>query len=724
APCDRDGLTKRYTERAVEWIGQHRDRPFFLYMPQAMPGSTRTPFASPAFRGKSNNGPWGDSIEELDWSLGVILDKLVEFKIAEDTLVVWTSDNGAPLNSDTTDLSRGSNLPLHGRGYTTSEGAFRVPTIVWQPGSVPANTTCDELASTMDLLPTFAKLAGGGAARERRIDGRDIRPLLFGEPNAKSPHEAYYYYYQDQLHAVRSGPWKLFLPVASTRHPHYPPKGKREPLLFHLFDDVGCRKNVASEHADVVAKLMRLAETAREDLGDKGRAGRGQRQPGKATAKPTPRLLPAKPKSTSKHTNILLITADNLGYGDLACYNSKSNIKTPHIDVLATQGARLTNFYTASPTCTVSRACLLTGRIPQRHGLLNQLSGVKGNYGVGLNHAEVLLPEILQQGAAPYATGCFGKWNIGFAKGSRPTERGFDEFIGNASGNLDYYRHNYREMHDLYRGVEPLRREGEYVTDIIADGAIEFMRRHSRADRPWFCYLPFNAPHFPVAGNKRPGEPNVWQAPRRALAAYGFAHDEADPRKRYAAVVTALDEALGRVLGSLDELGVAENTFVFFYSDNGAFRLGRAGIDVGLNTPLRHGGVTCWEGGLRVAAIARWPGEIQPGSRVDQVCWSPDLLVTCAAIAGAKPPADRPLDGENILPLLKNKQARSPHRSLYFSFRNHAALRKGVWKIVRERPNNPWQLYDLSTDIGESRDLAKQFPDRVAELAKEWAEWE
>ncbi|SVD99623.1 uncharacterized protein METZ01_LOCUS452477, partial [marine metagenome] len=132
--------------------------------------------------------------------------------------------------------------------------------------------------------------------------------------------------------------------------------------------------------------------------------------------------------------NILIITADNLGYGDLPSYNPKTTIKTPNLDRLAAQGARLTSFYTASPTCTVSRACLLTGRIAQRHGLVNQLPGLKGNYGVGLNQREILIPQILKKAPTPYVTGCFGKWNIGFAKGSRPTERGFDEFIGHASG--------------------------------------------------------------------------------------------------------------------------------------------------------------------------------------------------------------------------------------------------------------------------------------------------
>ena len=283
APCDRNTLTKRYTERAMKWIDGHKDQPFFLYFPQAMPGSTKTPFSSSAFRGKSKNGPWGDSIEELDWSMGMILNQLTKLGIDKQTLVIWTSDNGAPVNPDRTDLGRGSNLPLHGRGYTTGEGAFRVPTIVWQPGKVPPGTICEELASTMDLLPTFAKLAGGRVPADRKIDGKNIAPLLFGIPNAKTPHEKYYYYHQDQLQAVRSGPWKLFLPIKTTGgHPHFK-RGENETLLFNLLDDVSCKSNVASQHPDIVKRLMHFAEVARNDLGDKGKRGQGQRLPGKIT---------------------------------------------------------------------------------------------------------------------------------------------------------------------------------------------------------------------------------------------------------------------------------------------------------------------------------------------------------------------------------------------------------------------------------------------------------
>ncbi|WP_166829849.1 sulfatase family protein [Thalassoroseus pseudoceratinae] len=301
APCDRNGLTKRYTERAMEWIAEHKDQPFFLYFPQAMPGSTRTPFSSDAFRGKSKNGPWGDAIEELDWSIGQMLDQLVELGIAENTLVIWTSDNGAPINRDLDDLSRGSNRPLHGRGYTTSEGAFRVPTIVWQPGVVPAGTVCDEIATTMDLLPTFAHLAGTQPPQDRVIDGHDISDLITGEANAKTPYEAFYYYQQEQLQAVRSGEWKLFLPLDSWQsHPHFSKNRPAKPLLFNVAKDMGCDKNVASEHPEIVARLTKLAEEARQELGDTNRPGAGARPRGQIAAeKVRPILLP---ETTAKPT--------------------------------------------------------------------------------------------------------------------------------------------------------------------------------------------------------------------------------------------------------------------------------------------------------------------------------------------------------------------------------------------------------------------------------------
>ena len=422
--------------------------------------------------------------------------------------------------------------------------------------------------------------------------------------------------------------------------------------------------------------------------------------------------------------NILLMTVDNLGYGDLQIYNPHSKILTPNLARLASRGVRLTQFYTASPTCTVSRACLLTGRIAQRHGLINQLPGLEGNYGIGLNHDEVLLSQVMK--SAGYRTGCFGKWNIGFAEGSRPTERGFYEFLGNASGNIDYYRHVYNGKHDVYRGIagQPVREHhavGTYSSDMFADAAIDFISRH-QGKQPWFCYLPFNAPHSPNQKNKLPGQTNQWQATPSSFARYGMSEKEADPKRRYMATVTALDDAIGRVLNCLDEQNATDNTFIFCFSDNGAFKLDRAGIDMGSNEPLRSGGVTCWEGGLRVAALASFPGVIPAGSVVDQPLWSPDLMVTYAKLTHAKLPEAK-LDGKDALPVLSGKSP-SQHQSFYFEFRKYAALRLGDWKIVRTKPDEPWQLFDLKNDPVEAKNQSTSAPGRLADLVDEFNRWQ
>ena len=284
APANRDLLTKRCTEEAIRFIDVHKDEPFFVYFAQPMPGSTSAPFASPAFKGKSANGPWGDAIEEIDWSTGQILDKLKDAGIDERTLVIWLSDNGAPMSRDMTSVSRGTNRPLHGRGYTTSEGAFRSPTIMRWPGHIPAGTTSASFATTMDLLPTLA--AFGGKSVERSIDGHNIQQLLVGSETSESSYDAFYYYYMDQLQAIRSGPWKLFLPLDDfVRHPHFKKGQSSNPLLFNVVQDVDCSNDMAESHPEIVARLSKFAERARSELGDRGAPGAGQRQPGQRTSK-------------------------------------------------------------------------------------------------------------------------------------------------------------------------------------------------------------------------------------------------------------------------------------------------------------------------------------------------------------------------------------------------------------------------------------------------------
>jgi arylsulfatase A len=287
APAERNELTRRYTEKCVDFIGRNRGRPFFLYFPHAMPGSTATAFSSERFRGKSANGAYGDAIEEIDWSTGWLLDALREHGIDRDTLVIWTSDNGAVRRTPV----QGSNRPLGGWGYSTAEGGQRIPCIARWPGRIPAGRTCSAMVTLMDWLPTVAGLAGTRPPAGRPIDGKDLWPLLSGA-RTESPHEAFYYYYCDQLQAVRSGRWKLFLPLEK-RRVALNLNTRPSPLaLYDLASDIGEQHDVAAQHPDVVRRLTALAEKARLDLGDMDRQGAGQRPAGRVD-RPTPRVMRA-----------------------------------------------------------------------------------------------------------------------------------------------------------------------------------------------------------------------------------------------------------------------------------------------------------------------------------------------------------------------------------------------------------------------------------------------
>lgn len=414
--------------------------------------------------------------------------------------------------------------------------------------------------------------------------------------------------------------------------------------------------------------------------------------------------------------NLLLLYIDNVGYGDLGCYGNR-DVQTPRIDQLAREGARCTDFHVVTTSCTPSRGALLTGRHPLRNGLVHQLASTENWTGIGLPQRERIIPQYLKE--AGYATACFGKWNIGFAPGSRPTERGFDEFLGFRSGNISYYEHLYNGEYDMFRGTERHHVTG-YSTDLFADAANDFIRRH--ASQPWFVYLPFNAAHFNSAGNMPPGVKPEWQVPARYLARYGWAADEPDEKRRYRAVLTALDDAIGRVLDQLDALQLRERTVVMLISDNGAFMLPGRGLEVASNAPLRDGGTTCYEGGTRVPAIFRWPGRIKPGTEVREMLSQLDVLPLCLAVAGAKPVAGRVLDGRDPLPVLADG-AKSPHERLAVAYAKGTALREGSLKIVRHAADQPWELYDLATDLAESKDLAGARPADVARLDAAFQAW-
>lgn len=288
APVEAKTLTRRLTEEAVKFIESNRDKPFFLYFPEAAPGSRAVSYPGPEFEGKSANGLYGDSVEELDWSAGQILATLKRLGLDEKTLVVWTSDNGAVSRNP----PQGSNAPYRGMGYSTTEGGQRMPCIIRWPGKVPAGTTSVELCAMMDFLPSFAQLAGASLPA-KPIDGHDMREQWFATKPTVSPYNdnGFFYYHMHQLQAVRSGQWKLYLPLESKAALG---KAGRQPsqtlALFDVRNDLHEDREVSAAHPEIVQKLTALAEHARKELGDGRINGSGQREAGHVT-NPTPRVL-------------------------------------------------------------------------------------------------------------------------------------------------------------------------------------------------------------------------------------------------------------------------------------------------------------------------------------------------------------------------------------------------------------------------------------------------
>lgn len=414
--------------------------------------------------------------------------------------------------------------------------------------------------------------------------------------------------------------------------------------------------------------------------------------------------------------NVVLIFVDNVGYGDLGCYGNQVN-KTPAIDRFATQGVRCTDFYIGSPSCMPSRGALMTGRHPVRNGLNEQIYKIDEFEQIALPHTERLLPEYLKP--LGYATACFGKWNLGFASGSRPTERGFDEFFGHASGNMDYYSHIYNGRNDLFRGLEEVRAHG-YSTDLIADAACDFIHRH--ADEPFFAYVPFNAAHFANWRNKRPGQPVIWQAPDEYFALYNASPDTRDSQVRYRAVISALDAGIGRVLDQLNRCNLKENTIVIILSDNGAFMIPRRGLGVASNLPLRSGGSTLYEGGVRVPCLIRWPGRIAPGTVCHEPLIGMDLTPMIVHAAGGELPQNRVFDGRDPIKALTG-QASGIHKMLCFQWGKRRAIRASQYKLICDSDGKNVELYDLESDLGETKNLAARHPAVVRDLSGQLDRW-
>lgn len=406
---------------------------------------------------------------------------------------------------------------------------------------------------------------------------------------------------------------------------------------------------------------------------------------------------PAKP-------HILHIVADDLGWKDVG-FNGCKDIQTPNLDQLAAGGAKFTQFYVQS-MCTQTRAALMTGRYPFRYGL--QTAVIPSVSAYGLDTEEKLMPEVLK--AAGYKTALIGKWHLGHAdKKWWPRQRGFDYHYGAMIGELDYFTHEEHGVLDWYRENEPVKEEG-YTTQLLGDDAVKMIESHDKGT-PLYLYLAFNAPHTP------------YQAPQEYLDRY--ASIEEPTRRTYAAMVSCLDDEIGRVVAALEKKGMRENTLIVFHSDNGGTKNAMfAGVmaDVSKikipcdNGPYRDGKASLFEGGTRVCAFANWPGKIQAGE-VDGLIHGVDLFTTFAGLAGASTEGCKPLDGVDVWSTVATG-ADSPRGEIVYNIEPfRGAVRQGDWKLIwRTMLPSSVDLYHLAEDPSEEKNLAAEHPEKVVEM--------
>lgn len=413
--------------------------------------------------------------------------------------------------------------------------------------------------------------------------------------------------------------------------------------------------------------------------------------------------------------NIVLIMADDLGYGDLGCYGSTLN-KTPNIDRLAEAGLRFTDFHSSGPMCSATRAGMLTGRYQQRYGANfdGALSGESNVPGEGLPLDAVTVAEVLQ--AQGYATALFGKWHLGYAPPLTPPNQGFDEFRGFMTGDGDHHTHIDRSGNPDWWNGDQLEADEGYNADLLTDYSIDFVERHK--ETPFLLFVSHLSIHFPWQG---PNDP-----PQRAAGTsyhddkWGIIPDRSNVQPHVKAMVENLDANTGRLLDAIRAAGIADNTLIIFTSDNGGYiTYGEDFKNISSNGPLRGQKTELWEGGHRVPAIFAWPGKIKPGV-TDAMGHSTDLFPTFARLAGASVEG-MPLDGLDINPLLFEGQP-LPDRQLFYRKDKAGAVRSGPWKLVHDGTTP--QLFNLDNDIGETNDLAAKMPEKTAELMTAWKIWE
>ena len=417
--------------------------------------------------------------------------------------------------------------------------------------------------------------------------------------------------------------------------------------------------------------------------------------------------------------NVIILLADDMGNGDPGCYGAR-DIKTPNIDSLAASGIRFTSYYAAAPICSPSRAGMITGRYPMRAGMSpnKNIGSAMGEPGVPTR--EITIAELAKtQG---YATAVFGKWHLGSIPECQPNSQGFDLFVGHHASCVDCFSHMYYASepwyHDLYHNRDEVFEDGAHMTDIITRETLRFIEAHRK--QPFLIYAAYNTPHYPMV----------------AQAKYMKMYEHLPmPRRVAAALCAGIDDSVGQIRNRLRELGLLDNTVVFFASDNGAPTPSKRGEGGCNNAPYREYKTSLFEGGIRLPGMVSWPAKVPAGVVCDQPVIGLDIFATAAQAMGAELPKDRTIDGRSWFPLFKNPDG-PIHDALFFEWAGQHAVRSGKWKYVENGFINMEQsrknratgadavyLADVVADPGEKKNVREQFPEVAAKLGKLHEQW-
>jgi arylsulfatase A len=399
----------------------------------------------------------------------------------------------------------------------------------------------------------------------------------------------------------------------------------------------------------------------------------------------------------SARPNVIVILADDLGYGDTSLFDGW--VKTPQIERMASEGLTFTDFHTNSSVCSPTRAAFLTGRYQQRVGIIDVVTRHLDT--PGLDPAELTISRLMKQSG--YRTALFGKWHLGRELKHNPIHHGFDEFVGYLNGAADYHQHK-----DWYNGLEPRDIKG-YTTHLITDHALRFIEENKA--HPFFLYVAHEAVHLPF---QTPAD-TVDNRPKKKLTSKEM-WDPKRIRPKYKIMLEEMDKGIGQILDTVKRAGIAENTFIFFFSDNGAIGAG------GSNKPFRGGKFSHYEGGHRVPAIAWWPGKIAPGTTTDATTMAMDLFPTIMDLTSTAVPKARKLDGTSMAGLML-KQAAFPERRLFWGYEPKlgTAMRDRNWKMIVS--SKKYELYNLDRDIRESRNLVVEYPERALKMKETLLNW-